>query len=163
MLKSMISNLVPTRAEASDVANAIYDGADAVMLSGESAVGDYPVESVSTMNSIIENVEKDKNNFDLEIEKSEKFKTIDDTDAITSAAYSIANNAGAKAIITFSVSGKTTEDGTKRAPVQIIGLSPFNKTARKIRLFGVLIHAIRSRYENTTEMVNIVKQLKIKI
>jgi len=143
MLESMISNLVPTRAEASDVANAIYDGADAVMLSGESAVGDYPVESVSTMNSIIENVEKDKNNFDLEIEKSEKFKTIDDTDAITSAAYSIANNAGAKAIITFSVSGKTTmRMARERAPVQIIGLSPFIKTAEKCKLFGVLIHAI---------------------
>ena len=125
MLESMISNLVPTRAEASDVANAIYDGTDAVMLSGESAVGDYPVESVSTMNSIIENVEKDKNNFNLEIENNEILKTIDDTDAITNAAYSIANNAGAKAIITFSVSGKTTlRMARERAPVQIIGLSP---------------------------------------
>ena len=53
------------------------------------------------MHNIIENVEKDKNNFDLEIEKSENLKTIDYTDAITSAVYSIANNAGAKAIITF--------------------------------------------------------------
>ena len=157
MLESMISNLVPTRAEASDVANAIYDGADAVMLSGESAVGDYPVESVSTMNSIIENVEKDKNNFDLEIEKSEKFKTIDDTDAITSAAYSIANTAGAKAIITFSVSGKTTmRMARERAPVQIIGLSPLIKTSRKMQIvWGVNSCHSDQDAENTTEMVNI--------
>ena len=157
MLESMISNLVPTRAEASDVANAIYDGADAVMLSGESAVGDYPIESVSTMNSIIENVEKDKNNFNLEIENNESLKTIDDTDAITSAAYSIANNAGAKAIITFSVSGKTTlRMARERAPVQIIGLSPNIRTARKMQIaWGVNSCYSTQDAANTTEMVNI--------
>ena len=157
MLESMISNLVPTRAEASDVANAIYDGADAVMLSGESAVGDYPVESVSTMDSIIETVEKDKNNFNLEIDTIDNLKTIDNTDAITSAAYSIANNAGAKAIITFSVSGKTTlRMARERAPVQIIGLSPNIKTARKMQIaWGVnSCHSIQDA-ENITEMVNI--------
>ena len=157
MLESMISNLVPTRAEASDVANAIYDGTDAVMLSGESAVGDYPIESVSTMNNIIENVEKDKNNFDLSIESNESFKTIDDTDAITSAAYSIANNAGAKAIITFSVSGKTTlRMARERAPLQIIGLSHNIKTARKMQItWGVnSCHYVQDA-ANTTEMVNI--------
>ena len=157
MLESMISNLVPTRAEASDVANAIYDGTDAVMLSGESAVGEYPIESVSTMNSIIENVEKDKNNFDLSIENNESLKTFDDTDAITSAAYSIANKAGASAIITFSVSGKTTlRMARERAPVQIIGLSPNIKTARKMQIaWGVnSCHSMQDA-ANTTEMVNI--------
>jgi len=157
MLESMISNLVPTRAEASDVANAIYDGTDAVMLSGESAVGDYPIESVSTMNNIIENVEKDKNNFNLEVESTENVKRIDNTDAITNAAYSIANNAGAKAIITFSVSGKTTlRMARERAPVQIIGLSPNIKTARKMQIiWGVNSCHSSQDAANTNEMVNI--------
>jgi len=156
MLESMISNLVPTRAEASDVANAIYDGTDAVMLSGESAMGDYPVESVATMDRIIENVEKDKNNFNLEIE-DENVKKIDNTDAITNAAYSIAKNAGAKAILTFSVSGKTTlRMARERAPVQIIGLSPNIKTARKMQIvWGVnSCHSVQDA-ENATEMVKI--------
>ena len=157
MLESMISNLVPTRAEASDVANAIYDGTDAVMLSGESAVGDFPIESVSTMNNIIENVEKDKNNFNLTIENVVSDRKVDNTDAITNAAYSIANNASAKAIITFSVSGKTTmRMARERAPVQIIGLSPNIKTARKMQI----IWGVNSCYStkdapNTAEMVNI--------
>ncbi len=157
MLESMIFNLVPTRAEASDVANAIYDGTDAVMLSGESAMGDYPVESVSTMDRIIENVEKDKNNFNLEIENEENRKKIDNTDAITNAAYSIAKNAGAKAIITFSVSGKTTlRMARERAPVQIIGLSPNIKTARKMQIiWGVNSCHSDEDAENTTEMVKI--------
>ena len=157
MLESMISNLVPTRAEASDVANAIYDGTDAVMLSGESAVGDFPIESVSTMNNIIENVENDKNNFNLTLENIVSDRKVDNTDAITNAAYSIANNAGAKAIITFSVSGKTTmRMARERAPVQIIGLSPNINTARKMQI----IWGVNSCYStkdavNTTEMVNI--------
>lgn len=157
MLESMISNLVPTRAEASDVANAVYDGTDAVMLSGESAMGDYPVESVETMDRIIENVEKDKNNFNLEIEDEENIKKIDNTDAITNAAYSIAKNAGAKAIITFSVSGKTTlRMARERAPVQIIGLSPKIKTARKMQIvWGVNSCHSTQDAENATEMVKI--------
>ena len=157
MLESMISNLVPTRAEASDVANAIYDGTDAVMLSGESAMGYYPVESVSTMDSIIENVEKDKDNFNLEIDDEENIQKIDNTDAITNAAYSIAKNAGAKAIITFSVSGKTTlRMARERAPVQIIGISPNIKTSRRMQIiWGVnSCHSVQDA-ENTTEMVKI--------
>ena len=156
MLESMISNLVPTRAEASDVANAIYDGTDAVMLSGESAVGDYPIESVSTMNNIIENVENDKNNFNLEIDNLVSDRKIDNTDAITNAAYSIANNAGAKAIITFSVSGKTTMRMAKeRAPVQIIGMSPNLSTARNLQLVWGVNSCHGEDAQSATEMVKI--------
>ena len=160
MLESMISNHTPTRAEASDVANAIYDGTDAVMLSAESAMGKYPIESVTLMNRIIESVENDKNNFDLEqqhINSSKKNTLINTTDAITSAAYTIARNAEAKVIVTFSVSGKTTLRMAKeRAPVLVIGLSPNIKTARKSQLlWGVFSSHTKQDAQNTTEMVSI--------
>jgi len=160
MLESMISNHTPTRAEASDVANAIYDGTDAVMLSAESAMGKYPVESVTLMNRIIESVESDTNNFDLEqqhINPSKKNTLVSATDAITSAAYTIARNAEAKVIVTFSVSGKTTLRMAKeRAPVLVIGLSPNIKTARKSQLlWGVFSSHTKQDAKNTTEMVSI--------
>jgi len=158
MLESMISNHTPTRAEAADVANAIYDGADAVMLSAESAIGKYPVESVKIMNKIIESVENDKNNFDLEqhINSSQKNKTVSITDAITSAAYTIARNAKAKAIVTFSVSGKTSMRMAKeRAPVLVIGLSPNLKTARKTQLAWGVYSSHSKDAQNATDMVSI--------
>ena len=156
MLESMIVNFSPTRAEASDVANAVYDGTDAVMLSGESAVGKYPVETVKVMNNIIESVEKDKDNFDLVMEGMSISKKIDNTDAITNAAYYIAKNAEAKAIITFSVSGKTTTKMAKeRAPVQIIGLSPNLSTARYLQLVWGVNSCHGQDAQSATEMVSI--------
>ena len=160
MLESMVINHAPTRAEASDVANAVYDGTDAVMLSAESAVGKYPIESVKIMNKIIESVENDKDNFDLELQHidfSKRNKLISTTDAITSAAYTIARNAEAKAIVTFSVSGKTTMRMAKeRAPVLVIGLSPNIKTARKAQLaWGVYSSHTKEDAKNVTEMVSI--------
>ena len=160
MLESMITNHSPTRAEASDVANAIYDGTDAVMLSAESAMGKYPIESVNIMDKIIQSVENDKNNFDLEYEHMNTVKKIQsniNVDAITSAAYTIARNAEAKVIVTFSVSGKTTMRMSKeRAPVLVIGLSPNLKTARKTQLaWGVYSSHCEQDAKNATEMVSI--------
>lgn len=156
MLESMIDNLVPTRAEASDVANAIYDGTDAVMLSGESAVGEHPIEAVKTMNKIIATVENDKNNYDLRIE-DDNLDDVDNTDAITLAAYSIAKKSNAKAIITFSVSGRTTRRmARERAPVQIVGLSPKIDTTRRMQLYwGVNSCYSNEDAQSAQEMVKI--------
>jgi len=168
MLESMVSNHTPTRAEASDVANAIYDGTDAVMLSAESAIGLFPEESVTIMNRIIKSVETDSNNFNLEIknqENSSMNKRISTTDAITSAAYTIAKNAEARAIVTFSVSGITTmRMSRERAPVLIIGLSPILETARKLQIsWGVYSIHTKQDAQNATEMVSIAcKALKNK-
>ena len=157
MLESMIENPTPTRAEASDVANAIYDGSDAVMLSAESAIGRYPVETVTIMNKIIESVEKDKENYNLSVQNEMKnSKKTNTTDAITSAAYSISQNAGAKAIITFSVSGKTTSRMSReRAPVQIIGISPNIGTARKLQIMWGVNSCFNNDAHDTKEMVSI--------
>ncbi len=156
MLESMVANFSPTRAEASDVANAIYDGSDAVMLSGESAVGKYPIEAVKVMNNIIESVESDKDNFNLAMEEMIIKKKVDTTDAITNAAYYIAKNAGAKAVITFSVSGKTTIRMAKeRAPVQIIGLSPNLSTARYLQLVWGVNSCHGEDAQSASEMVSI--------
>ena len=156
MLESMIDNLVPTRAEASDVANAIYDGTDAVMLSGESAVGAHPIEAVKTMNNIIKTVESDKNNYDLHIE-DDNIDDANNTDAITLAAYSIAKKSNAKAIITFSVSGRTTRRmARERAPVQIVGLSPNIDTTRRMQLYwGVNSCYSDENAQSAQEMVKI--------
>ena len=154
MLESMINNHTPTRAEASDVANAIYDGSDAVMLSSESAVGKYPVESVIMMNKIIKSVENDSENYNESMQMKNKHDS-STTDAITNAAYSISKNAQAKAIVTFSVSGRTTlRMSRERASVQVVGISPNVKTARKLQIAWGVHSCLGDDAQNTREMVN---------
>lgn len=134
MLESMIESPTPTRAEASDVATAIYDGADAIMLSAESAAGQYPEESVAMQQRIINRVESDPHyrNYLNAIPHSHE-KT--PTDAMIIAARQIATTISAKAIVCFSLRGSTVQRASKnRPPVPIMALCPFKETARQLVL-----------------------------
>ncbi len=134
MLESMIASSTPTRAEVSDVATAIYEGADAVMLSAESAVGNFPVESIQTMNNVAISVEKDPTYREvLEASRTGIRKTV--PDAITLAARQIAETADVKAICCFTHSGTTARLVAREKPrVPIIVMTPFEKYARRLCL-----------------------------
>lgn len=147
MLESMISAPVPTRAEVSDVAHAIYEGADAVMLSAESAAGDYPVLAVETMNSVAETVERDPIYRQIvDAARTPAKHTI--ADAITAAAREVAETANVKAIACFTHSGTTAVLMSRERPrVPILALTPLNSTARRLALVWGLHCAITEDVE----------------
>ena len=133
MLESMIQNPRPTRAEISDVANAVYDGTSCVMLSGESAAGKYPVEAVKAMASIAEYTEKHtdyKQRF-----RSTEFVGKNNLDCISHAVCSMAIDVNAKAIVVCSVSGKTAMLVSRfRTPIDIIGMTTNRKIWRRLSM-----------------------------
>lgn len=134
MMESMISSPVPTRAEVSDVAQAIYEGADAVMLSAESAAGDYPIEAVSTMNAVAESVEKD-DTYRQVIEAARTPAKPGVSEAITVAAREIAETTDVKAICCFTHSGTTAMLAARERPrVPIIALTPKAHIGRRLAL-----------------------------
>lgn len=134
MLESMIDSPVPTRAEVSDVASAIYDGADAVMLSAESAAGRYPVEAVAMMDSIADHLES-QDLYRQSLETGPKIERLTVADAITSAATAVAESTSVKAIGCFTHSGTTALLMSRERPsVPIIALTPIRETARRLSL-----------------------------
>ncbi|QKR98693.1 pyruvate kinase [Sphingomonas sp. CL5.1] len=162
MLESMIKSPTPTRAEVSDVATAIYDGADAIMLSAESAAGDWPIESVAMMNAIGEAVERDPMHGDR-VHFTEMRPDPTTADALAEAAKNIARTVSAKAIICFTTSGSTARRVARERPsVPLLVLTPKLETARRL---GILwgVHAAHTRdVESFEEMVAKSKRMALR-
>ncbi|MGX0876377.1 pyruvate kinase [Roseovarius sp. MBR-154] len=134
MLESMIESPMPTRAEVSDVATAIYEGADAIMLSAESAAGDYPVEAVQTMDNVAREVENDPTYREV-IEASRRADRQTVADGIVAAAREIAETTDIKVICCYTESGTTALLTARERPkVPIIGLTSLRGTARRLAL-----------------------------
>lgn len=134
MLESMIESPMPTRAEVSDVAAAIYEGADAIMLSAESAAGHFPIEAVETMSNVAEEVESDPTYRQI-LEASRQVDRSTIADGIVSAAREIAETTEIKAICYFTHTGSTARKISRERPrVPVLALTPFMPTARMLTL-----------------------------
>jgi pyruvate kinase len=153
MLESMILTPMPTRAEASDVANAVLDGSDTLMLSGETAVGRYPVEATRMMASIIRRTERA--HFESRLRRKPPLDPepeIDET--IAYLAASAAGNLGAKAIITFTISGSTALRVAKFRPnVPVFAVTPLERTRLRLAISHGTVCAELRRIRGTDEMI----------
>lgn len=154
MLESMVAAPVPTRAEVSDVATAVYDGADAVMLSGETAAGNYPLAAVEVMDRVAAKVESDpgyRNIMDSEHADPEATSA----DAITAAARQVAGTISASAIVTYTTSGSTAlRAARERPPVPILVLTPSRITARRLAVAWGLSCVHSADASGFTDMVD---------
>lgn len=153
MLESMIVNPRPTRAEASDIANAIMDGTDAIMLSGETAAGKYPIEAVKMMNKIAVHTEQNLNYEKLFLTKGIA-TNISSTNAISHATVQVAQELHAAAILTVSASGYTPRMISKYRPnAPIICVTPYQKTRRRVQLLRGVKTLLGHFCKNSDEMV----------
>ena len=156
MLDSMMHNPRPTRAETSDVANAIYDGTSAIMLSGETAAGKYPVETVITMARIARRTEHDIN-YKMRFKKNDMTEISDVTNAISHAACTTAYDLGASAIIAVTKTGASVRMVSKYRPsIPIIGCSPDPQVCRQLNMsWGVIPLEVEQKF-NTDELFELV-------
>jgi len=153
MLESMISSPMPTRAEVSDVATAVYDGADAIMLSAESAVGQYPVEAVDMMNRIAVVAERDPS-YDRLVHATQTPPQATGADAIAAAAHAIADTVKLSAIICYTATGSTALRVARERPnLPVIGLTPVLTTGRKLAMVWGMHSVLTSDPENLADMV----------
>ena len=151
MLESMIQNPRPTRAEISDVANAVYDGTSAIMLSGESAAGKYPVEAVATMAQIAERTEQ-HTSYRERFYKTE-FKIRNNLDAISHATCAMAIDVDAKGIVVCSVSGKTAGMVSRyRCPTDIVGMTTDERVWRRLSLSWGVTPVLADEYSSMDVM-----------
>jgi pyruvate kinase len=162
MLESMINAPTPTRAEVSDVATAVYDGADAIMLSAESASGAWPCEAVAMMNRIATKVERDPSY----AERVHFTRTLPDpttADAIAQSAGNMVGTVSAAAIVSFTASGSTARRVARERPsVPLLVLTPSLKTARRLGLLWGA-HAVRTRdISSFEEMVAKAKRMALR-
>jgi len=153
MLESMIDAPTPTRAEASDVANAIYDGTDAIMLSGETAVGSYPIEAVKMMDRIARTVESDAG---YRSGMREHVLAPDDTtaDAVSFGACEMAFSLSAQAIVTFTSSGSTALRVSRTRPsAPILAITPTERSYRQMTVAWGVVPYLSDEIHSTDEMV----------
>ena len=162
MLDSMIENSTPTRAEVNDVANAVYESADAVMLSGETAVGKYPIETIQIMQEILLNTEKEienkniSNNISIEIDR-------DTRSAIGESVKLISKHLNVDAIVVMTESGNTAIIVSHYRPRNnIFALTPSESICRKLSLVWGVIPILTKKFESTDEMIEESEKILIK-
>jgi len=155
MLESMVRNPTPTRAEASDVANAIFDGTDAVMLSAETAVGEHPVEAVRMMDRIARSVENDDNYKRMMHEHVPKSDATT-ADAVALAAVEMTYNLDARLIVTFTSTGTTAlRVSRNRPPTPVLAVTPNPRAQRQLAVAWGVVASVVDDIHDTDEMVEV--------
>jgi pyruvate kinase len=162
MLESMIKSPTPTRAEVSDVATAIYDGADAIMLSAESAVGDWPIEAATMMDRIAAQVENDPSYADR-VHFTETVPDETTADALAAASYNIARTIETSAIVCYTSSGSTARRMARERPsVPLMVLTPNRHTARRVGLLWGAYAVVTRDVTNFEEMIGKAKRMALR-